>query len=167
MELREQIIHICIDANACQEGLKELANCKSKEELIRCFFINYKFCLSTHTPNADFMASNFGDIMNHQAMYSNQRVNARNEKRIMILGHSIGTVELTEKRMYRIWIADTSKINIKASNGARVVVDALDHADIIITSDLMSNTTVHLFGNATCKGADKIIKEGDTYDLQD
>lgn len=45
MKLKERIALLAGAAGACDEGLQELAETKSKAEMIRCFFVN-KFNLS-------------------------------------------------------------------------------------------------------------------------
>ena len=79
MELKERIALLAGAAGACDEGLQELAETKSKAEMIRCFFDNIKFCLSRHTPSSAFIRSNFGDMMHGQGLYADETVNVKNQ----------------------------------------------------------------------------------------
>ena len=127
MKLKERIALLAGAAGACDEGLQELAETKSKAEMIRCFF--------------------------------------ENQKEVAFVGKCYAVVEITERMMCRIWAADCTKLNIRASNGARLIIDALDNADIIVDECSGAHVTVYLYGNATCTGADLIVRKGATYEL--
>jgi hypothetical protein len=165
MELKERIALLASVAGACNEGLQELAETKSKTEMIRCFFDNIKFCLSRHTPSSAFICSNFKDIMHSQGLYADETVNVKNQKEVAFVGECYAIVEVTEHMMCRIWAADSTKLNIRASNEARLIIDALDTADIIVDECSNAHVTVYLYGNATCTGADLVVRKGDTYEL--
>ena len=153
MKLKERIALLAGAAGACDEGLQELAETKSKAEMIRCFFDNIKFCLSRHTPSSAFIRSNFGDMMHGQGLYADETVNVKNQKEVAFVGKCYAVVEITERMMCRIWAADCTKLNIRASNGARLIECSGAHV------------TVYLYGNATCTGADLIVRKGATYEL--
>lgn len=165
MELKERIALLASTAGACDEGLQELAETKSKAEMIRCFFDNIKFCLSRHTPSSVFICSNFKDIMHLHGIYADETINVKNQKEIAFVGKCYAVVEITERMMCRIWAADSTKLNIRVSNGARLIIDALDTADIIVDECSGAHVTVYLYGNATCAGADLIVRKGDTYEI--
>lgn len=169
MELKERIALLASAAGACDEGLQELAETKSKTEMVRCFFDNIKFCLSKHTPSSAFICSNicsnFKDIMHSQGLYADETINVKNQKEVAFVGKCYAVVEISERMMCRIWAADRTKLKIRASNGARLVIDALDMADIIVDECSGAHVTVYLYGNATCTGADLIVRKGDTYEL--
>ena len=165
MELKERIALLAGAAGACSEGLQELAATKSRVDMLRCFFDNIKFCLSRHTPSSVFLRSNFGDMMHGQGLYADETVNVKNQKEIAFVGKCYAVVEITERMMCRIWAADSTKLNIRASNGARLIIDALDTADIIVDECSGAHITVYLYGNATCTGADLIVRKGNTYEL--
>lgn len=165
MELKERIALLAGAAGACSEGLQELAATKSRVDMLRCFFDNIKFCLSRHTPSSVFLRSNFGDMMHGQGLYADETVNVKNQKEIAFVGKCYAVVEITERMMCRIWAADSTKLNIRASNGARLIIDALDTADIIVDECSGAHITVYLYGNATCTGTDLIVRKGNTYEL--
>lgn len=165
MKLKEEITLLANRSGACEEGLQELAEAHSKEDLIHCFFENIKFCLSKHMPTSTFIRSNFKDVMHSQGLYADEAIMVKNQKKIAFIGECYAVVEITEKIMCRIWVADKTKLNIRASNGARLVVDALDTADVIVDNCAGAHVTIYLYGNASCKGADLTIRKGKTYEL--
>ena len=103
--------------------------------------------------------------MHGQGLYADETVNVKNQKEIAFVGKCYAVVEITELMMCRIWAADSTKLNIRASNGARLIIDALDTADIIVDECSGAHITVYLYGNATCTGADLIVRKGNTYEL--
>lgn len=165
MELKDEIALKASASGACNEGLQELASMKSREDMIRCFFDNIKFCLSRHIASTAFIRSNFGDIMNGQGLYADDDVIVCNQKEIAFVGKCNATVEVNKRMMCRIWAADDSEINIKSYNGARFVIDALDNARINIIECNNAHVTVYLYGNSRCSGADLVVRKGETYEL--
>lgn len=165
MELKKIIAAMASKADACDEGLQELYAAVDRKEMLMCFRDNIKFCLSRHIPSAAFAVANFGDIISAYGIYANEHVLLKNQKEMVFLGECQAEIEITERIMCRIWAADASLLHIKAANGARLVIDALDNTRITITDKSGAHVTVYLYGNATCTGADLIVRKGETYEL--
>ena len=165
MDLKNKIVQMAIKSNACSEGLEELGKSKDRTEMIKCFMDNYKFCLSRHVPSAEFISANFHDIMHYYGIYSNEIISCKSQKEMVFVGHCFATIEVTEPKMYRIWVADKSELKISAYNGARIIVDALDYSSIIVDNNKDSYVTVYLYGQSTCCGANKIVQKGDSYEI--
>ena len=165
MELKDEIALMANASGACAEGLQELAATVSREDMIKCFFENIKFCLAKHIPSSSFIASHARDIMHEQGLYVDDDVIVYNRKEIAFLGRCKAEVEVDRRMMCRIWAADNSEINVKAYNGARFVVDALDNAKINVIECDNAHITVYQYGNSKCSGADLIVRKGETYEL--
>lgn len=151
---------------ACESGLGVFLGTKSNDEIVSLFWDYIDFCLAMNFPSCEFISQNI-EIANRHNMYVNHKNALENIRKGAFLGESICSVVFMDFAVSRVYVKHNSKINIKATGNAFVMVDALDDSDVIVDIADNARVLVNLYSKATCTGATKIIqKHLETYELQ-
>lgn len=151
--------------NGCDDGLQQLRESKSLDDLIKCYFDRIDYCLANNFPSNEFLKQYEKDLEPY--VFVDANLYCGNPRCSVFLGNSVCKIMCHDYAVSRIYVKHQSKINIEASGNAIVMVDALDDSDVIVDLKDEAKVIVNLYSKATCTGATKIIqKNRETYDLQ-
>lgn len=149
----------------CQNGLSQLNKAKTEQDLVNCYFSNIDFCLAKNFPGNEYLKRSGNTLISEMVFVDCQRM-FKNPEKLVLLGKCDCNVELTDYSVSRIYVKHDSKLIIKASGNAFVVVDALDNSNVQVERTENARVTVNTYSKAICTGATKIIaKNAETYDL--
>ena len=164
-QLRNHLLSRAKEIGACPDGITELSQASTKEDIAKCFIEFVDFCLVHNYPDNEFLKFHLRQELEDIGIYIDKTITINNERRIIFLGECYGTVIADTYSVSMIRVKHNSRINIRACGYARIMVDALDNADIIIDISEDAVVIVNLYGNATCQGATKVIRKGTTYEI--
>ena len=151
--------------NACKPGLGVFIETKLEDDIVSLFWDYIDFCLAMNYPSCDFIERN-KDAANKQHLYVNHKSTLKNIEKAAFLGASVCDVVYTGFTVSRLYVKHTSKLNVKATDNAFVMIDALDSSDVAVETSGNARVIVNLYSKATSKGATKTIqKHFETYEL--
>lgn len=151
----------------CGQGLDQLRNCKTIDDMIQCYFDNIDFCLANNFPSNEFLMQYRDELRQKDVFIDDAMICATEERGTWVfLGNCTCTISVDGFSVHRLYVKHNSKINIKAFGRAFVMVDALNNSDVVVDINDEAKVIVNLYSKATCTGATKIIqKNKETYDL--
>ncbi|RHR75538.1 hypothetical protein DWW69_09620 [Bacteroides sp. AF16-49] len=165
-KLREELLARAIKAEACKDGITDLSQATTKEEIAQCFIEYLDFCLAKDYPDNTFLKRYLRKELENIGIYIDRDISFKNRQRTVLLGDCRANMLFDGYTVSRIWVKHTSRLSISACKNAIVMIDALDTANVDISTSDDSVVIVNLYGKATCKGATKIMRKGETYELQ-
>ena len=149
----------------CEKGQTGLLNSSSLDDLITEYWHGIDFCLAKDYPRMRTMKRFQNEFRKHH-VYVDESVNIENAEKSAFIGQCYGTLVANGYSVCRVYVKHSSKINIKASGNAYVMIDALNTSDVIVECTESAKVIVNLYSKATSIGATKTIyKDMETYEL--
>lgn len=169
MELREQLVSNAAFAGGCTDGISQLSDSLSKQDMLQVFWDRIDFCLAKNFPDKEFLKENFAGELDGKGIYIDRDVELP-EGNAVLLGDSHATLQADGYKVCRLYAKHNTNLVINASGNAFVMVDALDNARVTVNCDGDARVVVYLYSSALAtsygSGLVKIIpKNRETYEL--
>lgn len=169
MELKEQLVNNAAFAGGCIDGISQLNNSLSKQDMLQVFWDRIDFCLAKNFPDKDFLKENFTGELEAKGIYIDRNVELP-EGSSVLLGNGHASLLADGYKVCRLYAKHTTNLVISASGNAFVMVDALDSALVTINCDGDARVVVCLYASALAtsygSGQVKIIRKNrETYEL--
>jgi hypothetical protein len=138
MEIKRENIKLC------GKGLFDLEKVKDIPTAINYFFSNIDFCLNNDFPNKEYFKKFEG--LQSYGVYSDEEIMTKNRKEMIAFGSCTGEIEYTDYSVCRLFVKDASKLIIKASGNAFVMIDVFDNSEIEVSAIDSSRVKIHKYG---------------------
>lgn len=149
----------------CDKGQDGLMSAASIADLVTEYWRGIDFCLAKNYPRMRVMRR-FQNKFREQQVYIGEVVKVENERKAVFLGKCYATFIADGYSVSHIYVKHDSKLNIKVSGNAYIMVDALDASDVIVECTEEAKVIVNLYSKATSTGATKTIQKNlETYEL--
>lgn len=149
----------------CEKGKSGLMNSSSIDDLVTEYWKGIDFCLAKDYPRMRVM-KRFQIEFRKQHVYLDENINIENVEKAAFIGQCYATLVANGYSACRVYVKHSSKLNIKASGNAYVMVDALNASDVIVECTEGAKVIVNLYSAATSTGATKTVhKNLETYEL--
>lgn len=149
----------------CEKGQSGLMNSSSIDDLVTEYWKGIDFCLAKDYPRLRVMKK-FRNEFREQHVYLDETIKIENVDKAVFLGQCYAILIVNDYAVCRIYVKHNSKLNIKASGNAYVMVDTLNTSDVIVECTESAKVIVNLYSMATSVGATKTIhKNLETYEL--
>jgi hypothetical protein len=128
----------------CGKGLFDLEKVKDIPTAINYFFSNIDFCLNNDFPNKDYFKKFEG--LQCYGVYSDEEIVTKNQKDIIAFGCCKGLIEYTDYSVGKLFVKHNSKLEVKISGNAFVMIDIFDNSEIEVSALDSSTVKIHEYG---------------------
>lgn len=141
-ELKEQAVGLGL----CQQWTEEWKDNSNKEELADKMIKGIDFCLKHNFPSSEQLDSMLTDDVRKKGIYCNEEVRKDDCDFAALFGNCNAWINVSEHPA-EIYVRHTSVLRLSVENGAKVWVNCLDYAKVIIDCDAFSKVFVHNYGD--------------------
>lgn len=129
----------------CREWYNYILNAPSKERLMTLFVKGVDFCIYNDFPAAHLRAE-FAGIRQHYGVFVNDNINVKSLRSIIAFGTSEGQTDFANFDVAQIWARDDTRITVRVRNNAFVCIDIADRAKVEIIASDAARVSVFLHG---------------------
>lgn len=149
----------------CEKGQIGLLASSSIGDLVTEYWHGIDFCLAKDYPRMRVM-KRFQNEFRNQHVYIDETIKLENVEKAAFLGQCYATLLADGYSVCRIYVKHESKLNIKASGNAYVMVDALNTSNVIVECTESAKVIVNLYSKATSVGSSKTVRKNlETYEI--
>ena len=130
----------------CEDWYLALKNEKDIDSLLDMYIKGIDFCLSNDYPSNDFISKNFKGKMETHGIHLDEVLDIVNERKIIALGKTLGTVDINGFEVSEIFLKNNSEITILASGNSFVMVDIFDDAKVIVFASGDAKVCINRYG---------------------
>lgn len=116
----------------CEDWYLTLKNEDNVNAMLEMYIKGIDFCLSNDYPSNHFIEKNFKGKMEKHGIHLDEIINIQNEAKVIALGKTFGTVEITGYVISEIFIKNNSEIVLTVKGNSFVMVDVFDDAKITV-----------------------------------
>ncbi len=150
MKLNKKLAYAAQKKGICEDWFNDLLQTEDKARLIQMYLSGIDFCLSKEYPSLDFIRENFVGVMEGYGVFLDETIKTENYRHVVALGRCEGLAEYTGFEVGQVFAKHESKLTVKASGNAFVMVDVFDSTTVeIIASDNAKICVNHYGGNLT------------------
>ena len=107
-KLREELLARAIKAEACKDGITDLSQATTKEEIAQCFIEYLDFCLAKDYPDNTFLKRYLRKELENIGIYIDRDISFKNRQRTVLLGDCRANMLFDGYTVSRIWVKHTS-----------------------------------------------------------
>lgn len=133
----------------CGQGLDQLRNCKTIDDMIQCYFDNIDFCLANNFPSNEFLMQ-YREELRDAGVFIDEKADIESRPRLVFLGQSECILSIDKYAVSRVYVKHDSILKVKASNNSVIMIDALDNAVIEVEQSDNARAIVNLYAKAKC-----------------
>lgn len=148
MELNKKLERQAKRFDACAEGRKSLLSITDKRDMVKLYLHHIDFCLMNDYPSNEFIREQFVGVMEEFGVYLDSKVDATNERKLVLLGACDVKSEHNEYSVGEMFVKHSSQANIIVRDHAFVMVDAFDDANIHVYAYDRARVCINVYGNA-------------------
>lgn len=130
----------------CEDWYLILKNEKDIDSLLDMYIKGIDFCLSNDYPSNDFIRKNFKGKMEAHGIHLDEVIDIVNERKVIALGKTMGTVEITDYEVSEIFVKNNSELTITASGNSFVMVDIFDDSKVTVSASDDSKVVINRYG---------------------
>lgn len=130
----------------CEDWYKELRTTEDIGKLLKMYLDGIDFCLSNEYPPLPFISKHFAGTMEAYGIFMDYQIAARNSEYVVALGACIGVAEYTGFAVGQVFVKHGSKLTIKASGNAFVMVDVFDETEVEVIASDNAKVCVNQYG---------------------
>lgn len=161
----EELVKQAKKLKGCREGVKQLKNSKTIQELINCLYDNIDYCIAKRFPSKEELLRIDANIRRASGVFVDDHVTIDNPKRLFLIDSKVD-VRFNSYNVCRAYVTGNSELNINSSGRAITMIDALGDSKVKAIVNEPSQVSVYLYGNAKSEGASKTtVKDQETYEL--
>lgn len=161
----EELVKQAKRLKGCREGVKQLKNSKTIQELINCLYDNIDYCIAKGFPSKEEILKVDANIRRASGVFVDDHVTIDNPKWLLLIDSKVD-VRFNGYNVCRAYVTGNSELNINSSGRAISMIDALGESKVQVVVNDPSQVSVYLYGNAQSDGASKtIVKDLETYEL--
>jgi hypothetical protein len=146
MKLNKELALEAKKHNICEDWFNDLLHTEGKERLIEMYLDGIDFCLSNEYPSLSFIKQNFVGVMEKYGIFLDGNINSLNFRHVVALGSCEGIAEYTGFEVGQVFVKHESKLTIKASGNAFVMVDMFDQSEVEIVASENAKVCVNHYG---------------------
>ena len=162
MKLNRKLAQLAKERGICEEWYNVLLKTEDVGELLKMALRGIDFCLSEEYPPLPFIREHFVGVMEPYGFHLDEEIQARNSEFVVAFGNCTGAAEYTDFAVGQVFVKHGSKLVIKASGNAFVMVDVFDETEVeIITSD-NAKVCVNQYGGNLTTTTDDEAGEGNS-----
>ena len=136
MKVNRALAKLAQENGICEDWFIALQKTEDKSRLLKMYLDGIDFCLSNEYPPLPFIRKHFVGVMEAFGVFLDEEITAKNSDYVVALGSCTGTAEYTDFAVGQVFVKHGSKLTIKASGNAFVMVDVFDEAEVeVIASD--------------------------------
>jgi hypothetical protein len=128
----------------CEKGLSGLKEAHTIPKAIEYFFANIDYCFNNNFPTKEYFAKL--ENIQRYGVYVDELVNSKNQKNIVTFGNCAGEIEYSDYWAACLYVRHNSKLTIKASGHAFVMIDIFDNAEIEVLTKDSATIKIHRYG---------------------
>ena len=132
MKLNKELAYEAKRNGICSEWFNRLLHTEDKGEMVKMYLEGIDFCLSNNYPSNEFIRKNFVGFCEKYGVFLDDTINGVNLRNIVALGTCEGSVEYNSFEVGQVFIKNQSKLTVKASGNAFVMVDTFDEGELTI-----------------------------------
>jgi hypothetical protein len=156
MKLNKELALEAKKHNICEDWFNDLLHTEGKERLIEMYLDGIDFCLSNEYPSLSFIKQNFVGVMEKYGIFLDGKFNTTNSRHVVALGSCTGSSEYIGFGVGQVFVKHTSKLTVRASGNAFVMVDMFDESEVeVIATDNAKICVNHYGGNLTTTTEDE------------
>jgi hypothetical protein len=169
MKLNKELAAEAKAKGICKEWYERLKHTEDKHALIRMFLDGIDFCISEDFPSPRFFQL-FDGIRQQYGIFRNEQIKTKNSKYIVAIGNCEGIAEYNGYSTGQIFVRNETKLTVKVSGNAFVMIDIFDNAKIEVEAKDNAKVCINQYcgtiiviesDNATIK---VIHKQSKTYE---
>ena len=161
----EELVKKAKRLKGCKEGIQQLKNSKTIQELINCLYDNIDYCIAKGFPAKEELLKVDANIRRASGVFVDEHVTIDNPKRLFLIDSKVD-VRFNGYNVCRAYVIGNSELNINSSGRAISMIDALGDSKVKAIVNEPSQVIVYLYGNAQSDGASKTtVKDQETYEL--
>jgi hypothetical protein len=130
----------------CQEWYLILKNEKDIDSLLDMYIKGLDFCLSNNYPSNDYISKNFKGKMESHGIHLNEFLDIVNERKVIALGKTTGTVKIKDYEVSEIFVKNNSELTIMASGNSFVMIDIFDDSKVIVFASDDAKVVIMKYG---------------------
>lgn len=116
----------------------------SKDELMDMYVEGIDFCIERDWPSVEYMTRNFSrSERNRHGIFVNEKVGHVGTKAYVLNGYCDGSVMFGVGEAVSMYVRHNSKIEIQATNNARVFVSVYDNAEVAASADMGAKVFIY------------------------
>lgn len=138
----------------CEKWEKKWKEDITIQELVDNYLLGIEFCLKYDFPSIETLKSHI-DIVNEKNIYCDQSFDVENQKLVVLLGKSKGKITMNNA-IGEIYACHESELEVCATGGSKVWINALDFSKIKIETDGNSVVYLHNYGDCCIESSGNI-----------
>ena len=146
MKLNRELAEMAKKNGICEDWYKELRTTEDIGKLLKMYLNGIDFCLSNEYPPLPFIRKHFVGTMEAFGIFLDEKITARNSKYVVALGSCTGEAEYTDFAVGEVFVKHSSKLTIKASGNAFVMVDVFDETEVEVIASGNAKVCVNQYG---------------------
>jgi hypothetical protein len=129
----------------CESWYQRLRNTDDKRILVRMFLEGIDFCISEDFPEPRFFQL-FDGIRQQYGIFRDEAIRAENSQHVVAFGSCAGSAQYTGYAVGQVFVKHESKLTIKATGSAFVMVDVFDNAEIEVAAEDNAKICINEYG---------------------
>ena len=146
MKLSNELARYAKIHGICEDWYLALKNENDINGLLDMYIRGIDFCLANDYPSNDFIANNFKGKMEAHGVHLDETLEIVNERKIIALGKSVGTIEINEFEVSEIFIKHDSELVLIASGNSFVMIDIFDNAKLTVLASDDAKVRINRYG---------------------
>ncbi|MDR1585379.1 MAG: hypothetical protein LBS07_04290 [Prevotellaceae bacterium] len=147
MKLNKELAKEARAKGICEEWYSRLRHTEDKHALIQMFLKGIDFCISEDFPSPRLLHL-FDGIRQQYGIFRDEPVHVENSKYVVVFGRCEGSANYNGFSVGQVFVKHESKLSIKATGNAFVMVDVFDNAEIEVTAEDNAKICVNEYGGA-------------------
>jgi uncharacterized Rmd1/YagE family protein len=166
MKLNKELAKEARAKGICAEWYESLRHTEDKHALIQMFLKGIDFCIAKEYPSPKIFKL-FDGIRQQYGIFRDEQIQAENSTYVAAFGKCEGYVSYNKFSTGQVFVKHESKLSIKATGNAFVMVDIFDNAEVEVTAEDNAKICVNEYGGTVFstlssehqKSAIKIVKK--------
>ena len=130
----------------CEEWGNLLEFTDDTDTLLDMYLKGIDFCLSNDYPSNDYIRRKFKGKMEHKGIHLDEAIQVVNEKKVVCLGSTNGTVEVNGYSISELFLKHQSNIELRAKDNCFCMVDLFDGSYLKVIASEKSKVCVNIYG---------------------
>ena len=164
MKIGKKLARLAKKKGICKEWYKELQEIDNHDILIQKYLKGIDFCISNDFPSNDFIRENFSGKMESHGVCLDTMFSIVNMRKVVALGASEGTIEVSSFNTCEIFVKHDSKVEIIVRDNAFAVVDLFDNSLVKVTASGSCKVLINKYIGST---VDVSVSGGAIYKINE
>lgn len=148
MELNDYILKMAIASGICEPWAEKITEAIGVDDLLKMYLKGIDFCLDKDFPSRYDLVRLGGDRLQEYGIFVDEQLTVKNSAFTVLLGKCEAELRYSGFSVGQVFIKHNSKTELMLSDKAFVVLDCFDSTIVNVKASDQAKVLVNVYGNA-------------------